>query len=171
MAEEKGEYKSTQETAAPKKNTAAKLSSLDALRQKIATENGQQNITDKPLEAATLKAAWMAFVEKLKEEKRSSWQGYKAAELSIKEDCRFEVVVTNRIDYQFVEKERKEACEFLQKQLSNRSLQFNITLIEGPKEDAKTNAPLTAKDQYLKLVEEYPIVKELKDRLRLELDY
>jgi len=30
---------------------------------------------------------------------------------------------------------------------------------------------MTAKDQFIKLVEQYPMVKELKDRLRLELDY
>jgi DNA polymerase-3 subunit gamma/tau len=34
-----------------------------------------------------------------------------------------------------------------------------------------TEAPMTARDQYMKLIEEYPLVKELKDRLRLELDY
>ena len=67
--------------------------------------------------------------------------------------------------------ERKDAGEFLQKELGNRLLQFTITLIEGPKDYTITNAPLSAKEQYLKLIEQYPVVKELKDRLRLELDY
>jgi DNA polymerase-3 subunit gamma/tau len=30
---------------------------------------------------------------------------------------------------------------------------------------------LNTREQYLKIIEEYPLVKELKDRLRLELDY
>jgi DNA polymerase-3 subunit gamma/tau len=51
-------------------------------------------------------------------------------------------------------------------------LQFSITLIEPPKDQQeKIEAPMTAKDQYLKLIEEYPMLKELKDRLRLELDF
>jgi len=32
-------------------------------------------------------------------------------------------------------------------------------------------APLSKREQYLKMIEQYPLVKELKDRLRLELDY
>jgi len=36
---------------------------------------------------------------------------------------------------------------------------------------AQVDIPLSSKEQYLKLVEQYPLVKELKDRLRLELDY
>jgi DNA polymerase-3 subunit gamma/tau len=31
--------------------------------------------------------------------------------------------------------------------------------------------PLSARDQYQQLAEQYPLVKELKERLRLELDY
>jgi DNA polymerase-3 subunit gamma/tau len=30
---------------------------------------------------------------------------------------------------------------------------------------------LTSKEQFQKMTEQYPLVKELKDRLRLELDY
>jgi DNA polymerase-3 subunit gamma/tau len=31
--------------------------------------------------------------------------------------------------------------------------------------------PLNKREQFLQIVEQYPLVKELKDRLRLELDY
>jgi DNA polymerase-3 subunit gamma/tau len=30
---------------------------------------------------------------------------------------------------------------------------------------------LNSKEQFLKMIEEYPLIKELKDKLRLELDY
>jgi DNA polymerase-3 subunit gamma/tau len=40
---------------------------------------------------------------------------------------------------------------------------------EGSNEPAART--LSSKEQYLKIIEEYPLVKELKDRLRLELDY
>jgi len=35
----------------------------------------------------------------------------------------------------------------------------------------KVEIPLNTREQYQKIVAEYPLVKELKDRLRLELDY
>ena len=156
---------------AAKKTGGGKLSSLDAMRQKIANGSNQQAIADKPLEMQSLMAAWKKFIAYLKEQKRPAWQSYELAELVIKETDRFEVIVHNKINEKFIELERKEAGEFFQKELCNRLLQFSITLIEAPKEHLVIEAPMTAKDQFLKLIEQYPVVKELKDRLRLDLDY
>jgi DNA polymerase-3 subunit gamma/tau len=148
-----------------------RLSSLDALRQKIATENGHTVIADNPLKEESLQAAWKKFIERLKVQKRPAWQSFELAQLVIKDDACFEAIVTNRINEKFIELERKDAGEFLQQELSNRALQFTITLIDGPKDYVVTDAPLSAKEQYLKIIEQYPLIKELKDRLRLELDY
>ncbi|WP_121354494.1 DNA polymerase III subunit gamma/tau [Flavisolibacter nicotianae] len=165
------EKKEAYKPAEKKPNGSSKISSLDALRKKIANESGQRVAADKPLEMTALKAAWKTFIETLKSQKRPAWQSYEMAELVITEEARFEVIVHNKINEKFIELERKEAGEFLQKELCNRLLQFNIVLIEAPKEHVVTEAPMTAKDQFLKLVEQYPMVKELKDRLRLDLDY
>ena len=43
-------------------------------------------------------------------------------------------------------------------------------VIEKEDNSVPENAPLTRKQQYLKIIEEYPLVKELKERLKLELD-
>ncbi|HEV7332925.1 MAG TPA: DNA polymerase III subunit gamma/tau [Flavisolibacter sp.] len=169
VEEQKEAYKPVEKK--PVKN-GGKLSSLDALRQKVAAENGQQVIADKPLEMEALKAAWKKFIDYLKEQKRPAWQSYELAELKVKDAASFEVIVHNKINEKFIELERKEAGEFFQKELCNRVLQFSITLIEPPKDQQEiAEAPMTPKDQYLKLIEEFPMVKELKDRLRLELDY
>jgi len=44
--------------------------------------------------------------------------------------------------------------------------------INGNDEDEKVvnKKPLTRKEQYFKIIEEYPLVKELKEKLRLELE-
>jgi DNA polymerase-3 subunit gamma/tau len=34
-----------------------------------------------------------------------------------------------------------------------------------------SETPMTSKEQFLKMAEQYPLVRELKDRLRLDLDY
>jgi DNA polymerase-3 subunit gamma/tau len=134
-----------------------KLSSLDVLRKKVAAENGQQAVADKPLEMTSLQVAWKKFIAYLKEDKRPAWQSFELAELHIKDPACFEVIVHNRINEKFIEMERKEAGEFLQKELCNRLLQFTIILIEAPKETTSTEAPLSARDQYIKLAEEYPL--------------
>ena len=171
VEEKQAVYQPAEPVQKPKEIPKAKLSSLDALRQRIATENGQQTVTDTPLQMEPLQAAWKSFIEQLKERKNPAWTSYDMAQLVIKDEASFEVIVTNKINEKFIELERKEAGEFLQRQLSNRLLQFTITLVEGPKDYVVTDAPLSAKEQYLKLIEQYPLVKELKDRLRLELDY
>jgi DNA polymerase III subunit gamma/tau len=55
--------------------------------------------------------------------------------------------------------------------LGNRQLQFIIVLIEGAREDIQFDLPLSSKEQYQKIIEQYPLVKELRDRLRMELDF
>jgi len=153
---------------APKK----KLGSLDALRQKIQQENcNDAGITDKPVEMETLKAAWTLFITRLKQSKNPAWQSFETAELVIRDANSFDAIVNNNINFKFLEFERKEVSEFLQKELCNRLLQFGIILVETPGEVVQQDLPLSSKEQYQKIIEEFPAVKDLKDRLRLELDY
>jgi DNA polymerase-3 subunit gamma/tau len=46
-------------------------------------------------------------------------------------------------------------------------------IVEEKEGDAEepTDRPLNKREQFQQIVEQYPLVKELKDRLRLELDY
>ena len=120
---------------------------------------------------ASLKSAWDKFIVSLKEARNPAWQSFETAQLQIKDMNSFEAVVSNNINQKFLELERNKACEFLQAELSNRQLQFIIVLIEGIKEDIQLDLPLSSKEQYQKIIEQYPLVKELRDRLRMELDF
>lgn len=153
-------------------NAKVKLGSLDALRQKIQKENcSDETIVDHPLQMDTLKKAWNHFIMQLKENKNPAWTSFEVAQLSIKGNNYFEAVVSSNIDQKFLEFERNKVSVFLQKELCNRLLQFSITLLEGQRKNAVADLPLSSREQFQKMVEQYPLVKELKDRLRLELDY
>ncbi len=180
LVEEKKEvYKAPVETKAPVEvqkpasvpANGKKLSSLNALRQKIGNNSGLEVLVDKPLEAIALKEAWDQFIVNLKELKNPAWQSFEIARLNIKDDNSFEAIVTNNINQKFLELERNKACEFLQSRLQNKQLQFIIVLEEGTIEHIETERPLSSKEQYQLIIEQYPLVKELRDRLRLELDY
>jgi DNA polymerase-3 subunit gamma/tau len=114
---------------------------------------------------------WEKFISQLKETKNPAWTSFEVAELNIKDANSFEAIVNNNIHQKFLEFERNKVSAFLQKELCNRLLQFNITLIEGQQEKIVTDLPLSSREQYQKIIEQYPMVKELRDRLRLELDY
>jgi DNA polymerase-3 subunit gamma/tau len=91
--------------------------------------------------------------------------------LRIKDANCFEVITANNIEQKFIEQERNRLFQFLQKQLHNRMLQFNVIIDEKPVERPKIEVTLSAKEQFQKMATQYPLVKELKDRLRLDLDY
>lgn len=154
----------------PVANGKTKLASLEAIRQKVGNGNGQA-VVDVPLTEASLKKAWAAFINHLKEIKNPAWQSFEVAQLQVKDENSFEAIVTNNINQKFLELERNKASEFLQKELNNRLLQLVIVLVEGEKELVQVDIPLSSREQYQKIVEEFPLVRELKDRLRLELDY
>jgi len=61
--------------------------------------------------------------------------------------------------------------EFLQKELGIRKLKFSVVLIESDENLHKVDIPLSSKEQYQKIIEQFPLVKELKERLKLDLDY
>lgn len=153
-------------------NGKVKLGSLETLRQKIQKENcGDEAAAGQPLEMDQLKKAWTDFIKQLKSNKNPAWTSFEAAELLIKDANSFEAVVSNNINQKFLEFERNKVSAFLQKELCNRQLQFTINLVEGQQEKIIADIPLSSKEQYQKIIEQYPLVKELKDRLRLELDY
>jgi DNA polymerase-3 subunit gamma/tau len=107
----------------------------------------------------------------LKEAKNSAAISFEMALLRIKDDNSFEAVTADHIQKQFIEQDRNKLFAFLQERLQNRLLQFNVIVEEKAEGKQKMEISLTAKEQFLKMAEQYPMVKELKDRLRLELDY
>jgi DNA polymerase-3 subunit gamma/tau len=149
-----------------------KLSALDKIRKQYQGNgnNGNSNINH-ALEHENLQKAWAEYVIKLKEAKNPAAQPFELALLRIKDENSFEAVTANNIEQKFIEQERNKLFAFLQERLQNRLLQFNVTIEEKAEDRPVIEIPLNSKEQFQKMVEQYPLVKELKDRLRLELDY
>ena len=62
--------------------------------------------------------------------------------------------------------------EHLQQFFKNRQLKYTLVLEENQNEDnGPKEKPLSSREQYLKMIEMYPAIKDLKDQLGLELDY
>jgi DNA polymerase-3 subunit gamma/tau len=59
----------------------------------------------------------------------------------------------------------------LQEWFNNRALSYQIIITENPGSTQEAEPTLNSREQYLKLIEQYPLVKELKERLKLALDY
>ena len=98
-------------------------------------------------------------------------QSFELAHLQIKDENCFEVITSNNIQQKFIEQERNHLFAFLQQQLKNRLLQISVVVLENPLERKVTEISLSSREQFIKLVEQYPLLLELKERLRLDLDY
>jgi len=154
------------------KPAANKLSALDKIRKQYKSNgsNGNEN-SNHPLQPEELQGAWNDYTGKLKEAKSPAAHSFEMALLRIKDENCFEVVTADNIEKQFIEQERNKLFAFLQEKLRNRLLQFYVIVEEKAENRPVPETTLTAKEQFQKMAEQYPLVKELKDRLKLELDY
>ena len=153
-------------------NGKNKLSSLDSIRAKVKQTNGNTIVVeDDALDISKLEIAWKKLVQHFKEIKNPAWQSFELARLIIKDASSFDATAANNLQQKFLEIERNKACEFLQKELGIRKLKFSVVLIESDEHLHRADIPLSSKEQYQKIIEQFPLVKELRERLKLDLDY
>jgi DNA polymerase-3 subunit gamma/tau len=148
------------------------ISSLAKIRQKVSEQNKNNGNDLKELTEEELYVAWGAFIEKLVQRKNhSAVTNFKMATLRVIDNNTLEIVTENNIQQKFIEQERADLVEHLQSHFCNRQLIYSVIIVENEHSDQPVERTLSSKEQYLKIIEEYPLVKELKDRLKLELDY
>lgn len=160
------------EIVAVKTNTG--FTALDKIRKQVknngVSENGN-GLANKPILVEELQEAWNEYAARLKEEKNPAGQNFEMAQLTVQDENSFIAIVYNNIQLRFIEQQGLKASQFLREKLQNSQLQFYIAMQENTGSTSSMTAPLTSREQFQKMAEQYPFVKELKDKLRLELDY
>jgi DNA polymerase III subunit gamma/tau len=149
-----------------------KISPLDKIRNKVKNNSSLNGIkANEPLNLENLQQGWDELKALIKADKNSAFQSFDLAKLRIVDENSFEVITLNNLDQKFIDKERVKTSAFLQDYLKNKKLQFSILIEENLTDQPVIEIPLSSKEQYFKIIAEYPIVKELKEKLRLDLDY
>lgn len=147
-----------------------KLSSLEKIREKVASENKNNEVVE--LNEEELYIAWGLYIEKLiNNNKKPVVSNFKSARLNIIDENCIEIVTDNNLQQKFIESERGELIAHLQSYFHNRSLNYKLKLEIAENENELKEEYLSTKQQYLKIIEEYPLVKQLKDQLGMQLDY
>ena len=147
------------------------LGSLSKIRQQFSSRTQNNETQIRSLEAAALAKAWAGYAQQLRENKNPAVQSLELAVLRIMDANNFEVVTANNLEQKFIEQEKRTLSEYLQKEFANRTISFTVIVEERPDTAEPEKRPLNTREQFLQIVEQYPLVKELKDRLKLELDY
>ncbi len=152
---------------------AAKKNLLQNLRDKHVNTAINENVKEEiPITEESLKHSWNCFTEKLKKEfKNSVVTVFNLAELKVVNEHHFSITVSTSLEQKFIDQEKMTLLEYLKGCFNNRNIGFTICINEQSKQEVSTETNLTTREKYLKIIEQYPMVKELKDRLKLELDY
>ncbi len=151
--------------------TPGKLGSLSKIRQQVASQNNN-GASVKPLTEALLTEAWAHFIQQLAEKKNhSAVTNFKEATLQITGENSFDIITGSNIQLKFIESERSHLITHIQHFFNNKLLKYQLRLEETALPAEPEEKPLNTKEQYRLLTEQYPLIKELKDRLKLDLDY
>jgi DNA polymerase III subunit gamma/tau len=149
------------------------LGSLSRIRQQFASRaQNDDAASSQPLEPEALHRAWQQYADYLRENRNPAVQSLELAALRIVDHQTFEVVTGNNLEQKFIEQEKRNLSDHLQKVFVNKALSFSVTIEEKAADVEETaDRPMNKREQFQQIVDQYPLVKELKDRLRLELDY
>lgn len=158
-------------TAPPANGTRKNL--LEALREKYGDQYAIEEVKEaEVLSMERLRKCWDTYTGVLeKQQKHSSAGTFKSARLNIENDIRFTVTVSALTSQKFVEQERMMLLDHLQKEFNNRTITFEVLVDAGEQEDVPVHMRLNSKQKFEYIAQQYPLVKELKDRLKLEIDY
>ena len=156
----------TNETG-PKKNL------LDTLREKYGDKYAIEEVKEaETLNIEKLQQCWDEYTALLeKQQKHSSAGTFKSARLAIENEIRFTITVSALTSQKFVEQEKMLLLDHLQTAFNNRTINFDVLVEAGEREDVPAHMRMNSKQKYEHIAEQYPLVKELKDRLKLEIDY
>lgn len=149
-----------------------RISALEKIREQVALENKLNGNAVKDINEEELYIAWGLYIEELrKNNNHSGVSNFKSARLNIIDNNCIEIITDNNIQQKFVEAERSTLIEHLQAHFNNRYLTYKVVVVENKNTDKIAEEHLSTKEQYLRIIEEYPLVKHLKDKLGLQLDY
>jgi DNA polymerase-3 subunit gamma/tau len=149
-----------------------KRSLLEALRDKYGEQYQVEEVQEaEPLNMEKLREIWNAYGQKLeKAQKHSAANTFRLCKMELESESHFVVTVKALIQQNFIEQEKMMVTDALQQAFFNRSIGFHVEVDQSEMEEEPANMSLNSRQRYEKITSQYPWVKELKDRLRLDLD-
>ena len=168
----------TAKPVAPRPTSAAsqggpKKNLLEALRDKYGNQYMIQEVKDaQNLNMEELQACWNAYAETLnQQQKHSASATFRIAQLEIVDEIHFIVKVGALTAQKFVEQEKMLLIDHIQQHFNNRAITFKILVEAGEREDVPLHMRLKSKEKFEYLAQQYPQLRELKDKLKLEIDF
>jgi len=144
---------------------------LDALRNKYGDRYTIEVVKDPiPVTIESIQPHWEHFISKLKEEgKISQANAFATCTIEIIDDAAFIVRVDSTLQQKFIEQEKTVILDSLQRHHHNKLIVFNFVVNEGEREIVEK--PLNSKERFEKMANQYPLLRTLRDNLKMDIDY
>jgi DNA polymerase III subunit gamma/tau len=159
----------------PTTATGAKTSLLAALREKAGNKYNIIEVKEaEPLNMEKLMQCWQEYMHSMEQQggKTSTIKTFGMAKVVIEDDIKFTITVHTLTQQKFIEQEKLMLADLLYTAFNNRSISMSVLIDDTiEKEEIPLHLTLNSKQKLERIAEQYPLVKELKDRLKLELDY
>ena len=143
--------------------------------EKIRARLMQETVLEKTLielNIENLEKAWTVYTDNLFTEKKFPVvTQFKMATLRVDNQFNFTVVTEGVLQQRFIEMERSSLIPYMQKYFGNKLLKYSIEINEPEVTAENDEKTLSSKQQYELIIKKHPLVKELKDRLKMEIDY
>jgi DNA polymerase III subunit gamma/tau len=156
----------------PRTVPVTSFGALSKIRQEVVNRKPSAGSVElRPLEDQQLMEVWNQFTSDLKKNKNSAAQSFESAGLRILDAQSFEILTNNNLEQRFIEQEKRKLSDLLQEKFQNKNISFSVIIREPNGDHVQLEKTMSKREQFQQMAEMYPLVKELKDRLKLELDY
>ena len=150
-----------------------KLGLLEALRERVGNRYTIEEVKEsKPLEIEALTQCWKAYTDNLAKlpSKISCATAFRDAELEIVYEMNFLVKFKTGLHQRFIEAEKMSFSEKVIELFNNRAIKYTITVMEGYELEELPPQYLSSRLRFERIAEKYPMLLELKERLKLDID-
>jgi DNA polymerase-3 subunit gamma/tau len=150
--------------------TSEPLGSLKKIREQVMAKN-KSSTGPKPLTQSELETSLQNHIKTLFSKKNNvGAENLRIARLTIIDQNTFNISINTSLQQRIVESERSGLIDYMQEYFNNRSLKYTVTVDASQLVEEPTEKQLSRKQQYQLLTEQYPDIKDLRDRLKLEID-
>jgi DNA polymerase III subunit gamma/tau len=162
----------TSSTVSASSTSPTKISSLAKIRAQVVEQNNLSGEKARTLTDEELQVAWKEYILKLKTaQKHSVVSTMEMMECKTKNPELFEITCFGNVQLGFLKQEKTALLAHVQYFFHNPSINIHVELVETQEDENPADKPLSTKEQFMRMAEKYPMVKELKNRLGMELDY
>jgi DNA polymerase III subunit gamma/tau len=166
--------KALSSTLIPKNNSDGKKQLLQLLKDKVGQKAAIEEVKEAfPLSEEKLQQHWNEYIEIMEKEggKLSTISTFRMAKLTIENEVKFSITVNALTQQKFIEQEKMMLASHIQTSFNNRAIQFIIEIDDSNMPEIPKQQMLNNKDKFEIMAQQYPLLREFKDKLKLDIDF